>query len=147
MFGFSYNSNRLLFPLLLPLLFSLSDNLLRFLLRFLSSLFDVPFCLLFCLFLFATPAMATDRYFSDCNGAGHTTGCWAHATPTNDLCDTDAPVAGHIVNPFCPDPDNDGCGCRAVADWDGVDSAGYQTAGEAQLGHEQMVEKYMNGGA
>ena len=40
------------------------------------------------------------------------------------------------------DPGNDGCGCYEVADWTGIDGARYATAGEAQKGHEELVEKY-----
>jgi hypothetical protein len=38
--------------------------------------------------------------------------------------------------------ENDGCGCRAVVDWGGIEHERYSTAGEAQAGHEAMVRKY-----
>lgn len=38
--------------------------------------------------------------------------------------------------------DSENCGCHEVKDWTEIDFRGYATAGEAQLGHEQMVEKY-----
>lgn len=41
-----------------------------------------------------------------------------------------------------PASNNEGCGCRVVADWSKIDSERYVTAGEAQAGHERMVEKY-----
>lgn len=34
---------------------------------------------------------------------------------------------------------SDGCGCRPVLDWTGINSRRYETAGEAQAGHEQAV--------
>lgn len=37
---------------------------------------------------------------------------------------------------------SEGCGCRAVKEWCEIDMDGYQTAGEAQVGHEAMVAKY-----
>lgn len=37
---------------------------------------------------------------------------------------------------------NEGCGCRAVADWTALDCVRYATAGDAQKGHEKMVAKY-----
>ncbi len=40
------------------------------------------------------------------------------------------------------DTGNEDCGCRTVEDWCEIDGARYATAGEAQLGHEGMVEKY-----
>jgi hypothetical protein len=40
------------------------------------------------------------------------------------------------------DGGNEGCGCRAVKDWGGLDSDRYATAGEAQAGHERLIEKY-----
>lgn len=52
-----------------------------------------------------------------------------------------------------PDPESEGCGCCEVVDWGEIECAGYQTAGEAQAGHELMVLKYtaqanrQNGGA
>ena len=42
-----------------------------------------------------------------------------------------------------PEAQNEGCGCKTVIDYLGVDMAGYNTAGEAQAGHEAMVEKYL----
>lgn len=38
--------------------------------------------------------------------------------------------------------DNEGCGCREVAEWRELDGERYETAGEAQAGHERYVEKY-----
>lgn len=43
-----------------------------------------------------------------------------------------------------PDPDNEGCGCFEIADWQEIDGERYATAGEAQAGHERYVAKYMN---
>ena len=40
------------------------------------------------------------------------------------------------------DPDSEGCGCRQVKDWSGLECVRYATAGEAQKGHERMVRKY-----
>jgi hypothetical protein len=37
---------------------------------------------------------------------------------------------------------NDGCGCIQVADWCEIDGERYETAGEAQAGHEAYVAKY-----
>lgn len=37
---------------------------------------------------------------------------------------------------------NDGCGCREVADYSEVDGKRYATAGDAQAGHERFVAKY-----
>lgn len=37
---------------------------------------------------------------------------------------------------------NDGCGCRHVEDWGGLEQIRYATAGQAQRGHEKIVEKY-----
>ena len=37
---------------------------------------------------------------------------------------------------------NEGCGCREVKGWSELDGVRYATAGEAQAGHEKMVEKY-----
>lgn len=37
---------------------------------------------------------------------------------------------------------NEGCGCQEVSSWSEVESDGYLTAGEAQLGHERLVSKY-----
>jgi hypothetical protein len=42
-----------------------------------------------------------------------------------------------------PAESSEGCGCREVVSWAEIDFASYQTAGEAQAGHEAMVEKYM----
>ena len=39
--------------------------------------------------------------------------------------------------------DNEGCGCRSVADWSELDSERYATAGAAQAGHERYVAKYL----
>ena len=38
--------------------------------------------------------------------------------------------------------DVEGCGCGEV-DWSEISFEGYDTAGDAQAGHEQMVEKYL----
>lgn len=46
-----------------------------------------------------------------------------------------------------PDHNNDGCGCRKVLDYISIDCARYDTAGEAQAGHEKLVRKYMRKGA
>jgi len=40
------------------------------------------------------------------------------------------------------DGGNEGCGCRVVKDWSGIDCERYATAGEAQAGHERYVAKY-----
>lgn len=45
-----------------------------------------------------------------------------------------------------PVPDNDGCGCEQVADWSEVDGRRYDTAGDAQAGHEAFVQKYIGAG-
>lgn len=37
---------------------------------------------------------------------------------------------------------NEGCGCREVANWTEIDGERYETAGEAQAGHERYVAKY-----
>lgn len=37
---------------------------------------------------------------------------------------------------------NEGCGCREVVDWSGMECIRYATAGEAQKGHEKLVTKY-----
>ena len=42
-----------------------------------------------------------------------------------------------------PDPDNEGCGCEEVTSWEGLDCQRYDTAGQAQAGHESFVAKYM----
>ena len=39
--------------------------------------------------------------------------------------------------------ESEGCGCGEVASWEELDTDGYNTAGEAQSGHERMVEKYI----
>lgn len=41
------------------------------------------------------------------------------------------------------DDENEGCGCRKVADWTEIDGERYDTAGEAQAGHERYVSKYL----
>lgn len=41
-----------------------------------------------------------------------------------------------------PAADNEGCGCREVAEWREIDGRRYDTAGEAQAGHEEFVRKY-----
>lgn len=41
-----------------------------------------------------------------------------------------------------PADGNDGCGCVEVADWCEIDGRRWATAGEAQRGHEDFVEKY-----
>lgn len=38
---------------------------------------------------------------------------------------------------------NDGCGCRRVIDWGGLECKRYPTAGKAQAGHERLVQKYL----
>jgi hypothetical protein len=38
---------------------------------------------------------------------------------------------------------SEGCGCMEVASLTEVDFEPYNTAGEAQAGHERMVRKYM----
>lgn len=40
------------------------------------------------------------------------------------------------------DAGNEGCGCRKVAEWSEIDGERYETAGEAQAGHERYVAKY-----
>lgn len=40
------------------------------------------------------------------------------------------------------DANNDGCGCRTVKDYGGLEQTRYATAGEAQKGHERFVKKY-----
>lgn len=42
------------------------------------------------------------------------------------------------------EPENENCGCHDVADWIEIDGQNYDTAGEAQAGHEAMVAKYAN---
>jgi hypothetical protein len=42
-----------------------------------------------------------------------------------------------------PDAGNEGCGCQELKDWSELDLQRYATAGEAQRGHEAMVEKYI----
>ena len=37
---------------------------------------------------------------------------------------------------------NEGCGCVEVAEWSEIDGKRYETAGEAQAGHEHFVRKY-----
>ncbi len=39
--------------------------------------------------------------------------------------------------------DSESCGCYEVKDWGGIDQERYATAGEAQIGHERYVAKYM----
>lgn len=39
---------------------------------------------------------------------------------------------------------NEGCGCREVAEWSEIDGERYETAGEAQAGHERYVAKYLD---
>ena len=41
------------------------------------------------------------------------------------------------------DEGNEGCGGHKVADWSEIDGKRYATAGEAQVGHEAMVAKYL----
>lgn len=38
--------------------------------------------------------------------------------------------------------DSNGCGCHEVTDWGELECVRYVTAGEAQLGHEEMIRKY-----
>ena len=43
------------------------------------------------------------------------------------------------------DPDEDGaegCGCGTVHSYEEIDFEGYNTAGDARVGHEKMVAKY-----
>ena len=47
------------------------------------------------------------------------------------------------LQPDAEDETAEGCGCGVVADWGEIDVDSYNTAGEAQAGHERMVEKYM----
>lgn len=42
-----------------------------------------------------------------------------------------------------PARENDGCGCLEVVSFSELDVVRYATAGEAQAGHEAMVEKYL----
>ena len=37
---------------------------------------------------------------------------------------------------------NEGCGCREVVDFSGLECVRYAAAGEAQRGHDRMVEKF-----
>lgn len=39
--------------------------------------------------------------------------------------------------------DSEGCGCGEAASFAELDMEGYNTAGDAQAGHERMVEKYL----
>ncbi len=39
---------------------------------------------------------------------------------------------------------NEGCGCQQVKEWMEIDSSIYATAGDAQAGHEEFVEKYIS---
>ena len=41
-----------------------------------------------------------------------------------------------------PAPKSEGCGCREVVYWGEVEAAQYKTAGEAQAGHERLVQQY-----
>ena len=41
-----------------------------------------------------------------------------------------------------PDPENEGCGCYEVANWAELECARYATAGEANAGHEALIQKY-----
>lgn len=41
-----------------------------------------------------------------------------------------------------PASESDGCGCCRVTDWCEVEGQRYTTAGDAQAGHEVLVEKY-----
>ena len=38
---------------------------------------------------------------------------------------------------------NEGCGCREIDDWAELECQRYSTAGEAQVGHENIVAKYL----
>lgn len=38
--------------------------------------------------------------------------------------------------------ENEACGCRKVAEWGELEAKRYETAGEAQAGHEKFVAKY-----
>lgn len=42
-----------------------------------------------------------------------------------------------------PEPESEGCGCRAIADWSELDGERYATAGAAQAGHGRYVAKYL----
>lgn len=42
-----------------------------------------------------------------------------------------------------PADGSEGCGCLAVKNWGEIDGVRYATAGEAQAGHEAMVQKYV----
>jgi hypothetical protein len=37
---------------------------------------------------------------------------------------------------------SEGCGCVEVSSWSVLECVRYETAGEAQAGHEALVEKY-----
>jgi hypothetical protein len=41
-----------------------------------------------------------------------------------------------------PAKGNDGCGCREVNDWGGLECNRYKTAAQAHEGHEAMIRKY-----
>ena len=41
-----------------------------------------------------------------------------------------------------PSAGSEGCGCMTVVDWSEVEGVRWETAGEAQKGHEAMVRKY-----
>jgi hypothetical protein len=38
---------------------------------------------------------------------------------------------------------SEGCGCVEVSSWNEIECVRYETAGEAQAGHEALVKKYM----
>lgn len=40
------------------------------------------------------------------------------------------------------DKDNEGCGCHKVIEWSEVECRRYKSAGEAQVGHDDIVAKY-----
>ena len=42
-----------------------------------------------------------------------------------------------------PEPESEGCGCEVVAEWSEIEVRRYATTGEAQKGHEELVEKYL----
>jgi hypothetical protein len=39
-----------------------------------------------------------------------------------------------------PNPGSEGCGCKKVVDWCGVDTVRYEDAAAADAGHERLVE-------
>ena len=45
-----------------------------------------------------------------------------------------------------PQPGSEGCGCRVVISWIELECQRYDTAGEANDGHEAAVERYLSEG-